>query len=213
MLTHLKLDFDWKTVMNLLSYTSISKKNIEKRNYSGLELLHLINSTSITYLDDIQSLINALFMLQTSFTVGLADAIMSEDLQEEVNQIIQSKTSDINSTVSELLMEKIDLSWLKDQDINMYREVIESNQYNLTKEELEGLTDDYLKERLNSNGSYTISLKYPDIIPLMDYCKNRDTRKKMCIEFKRRCINENTELAEKAFVLRNEMASIFGFEK
>jgi len=46
----------------------------------------------------------------------------------------------------------------------------------------------------------------------MDYCKNRDTRKKMCIEFKRRCINENTELAEKAFVLRNEMASIFGFE-
>jgi len=32
----------------------------------------------------------------------------------------------------------IDLSWLKEQDANMHREVIESNQYNLTKEELTG---------------------------------------------------------------------------
>jgi FkbM family methyltransferase len=34
--------------------------------------------------------------------------------------------------------EQIDLSWLKEQDANMHREVIESNQYNLTKEELTG---------------------------------------------------------------------------
>jgi FkbM family methyltransferase len=34
--------------------------------------------------------------------------------------------------------ETIDLSWLKEQDANMHREVIESNQYNLTKEELTG---------------------------------------------------------------------------
>jgi len=34
--------------------------------------------------------------------------------------------------------EQIDLSWLKEQDANMHREVIESNQYNLTKEELIG---------------------------------------------------------------------------
>ena len=110
MLTHLKLNFDWKTVMNLLSYTSITKNNIKKINYTGLELLHLINSTSIAYLDDIQSLINALFMLHTSFTVGLSDAIMSEDLQKEVEQIIKSNSTDINTIVSELLMEKIDLS-------------------------------------------------------------------------------------------------------
>lgn len=34
--------------------------------------------------------------------------------------------------------EKIDLSWLKEQDANMHREVIEANQYHLTKEELTG---------------------------------------------------------------------------
>lgn len=88
----------------------------------------------------------------------------------------------------------------------------EKSKFELTLDELTGLPKDYLKDRINEKGTYTISLKYPDIIPLMENCKNRLTRKKMSIEFKRRCINENTEIAEKVFALRKELASIFGFK-
>jgi len=88
----------------------------------------------------------------------------------------------------------------------------EKSKFELTLDELNGLPEDYLKERINEKGTYTISLKYPDVIPLMENCKNRLTRRKMGTEFKRRCINENTPIAEKAFALRKELASIFGFK-
>jgi len=88
----------------------------------------------------------------------------------------------------------------------------ENAKFEFTKEELVGLPEDFINKRLDSNNKVTVTLKYPDVIPIMDYCYNRDVRKKICIEFKSRCINENTELSEKAFKLRKELASIFGFE-
>ena len=42
--------------------------------------------------------------------------------------------------------------------------------------------------------------------------KGSETRKKISIAFKRRCITENTEISEKAFLLRKEIANIFGFK-
>ena len=87
----------------------------------------------------------------------------------------------------------------------------ENSKFEFSKEELIGLPENYINERTENN-KVIVSLKYPDIIPIMDYCKNRETRKKMSIEFKRRCINENTEISEKAFKLRKELASIFGFD-
>jgi Zn-dependent oligopeptidase len=95
----------------------------------------------------------------------------------------------------------------------------ENAKFEFTKEELVGLPEDFIEKRLVKNeanlgvdNKVMVTLKYPDVIPIMDYCKNRDTRKKISIEFKRRCINENTELSEKAFKLRKELATIFGFE-
>jgi len=81
----------------------------------------------------------------------------------------------------------------------------------LNEEDLIGLSEHFIDSRLNNN-KVIVTLKYPDVVPIMDYCKNRDTRKKISIEFRRRCINENTSISEQAFKLRKELASIFGFE-
>ena len=87
----------------------------------------------------------------------------------------------------------------------------ENTKFEFNKEDLEGLTEDYLSERIIKD-KYIISLKYPDVVPIMDSCSNRETRKKISIAFKRRCITENTEISEKAFLLRKELANIFGFK-
>jgi Zn-dependent oligopeptidase len=88
----------------------------------------------------------------------------------------------------------------------------ENTKFELTKEELVGLPKNYLESR-QSNGKYTITLKYPDYLPLMEYCQNREIRKKICTEYMSRCKYENNKLAKKIFILRKELAELFGYDK
>jgi len=55
----------------------------------------------------------------------------------------------------------------------------ENKHFIFTKEELYGMTEKYLEDRLNSDGLYKISLSYPDYYPLMKYCKTRHVREKI----------------------------------
>jgi Zn-dependent oligopeptidase len=87
----------------------------------------------------------------------------------------------------------------------------ESNKYCFRGEDLIGLPDDYLLSRKLDDKLYQVTLKYPDFLPIMDYCQNRNTREYMAKEYKSRCILENSEIAEKVFNLRKELAQIFGF--
>ena len=46
----------------------------------------------------------------------------------------------------------------------------------------------------------------------MEYCKNRDTRKKICIAYNSRCMNENNDIMIDIFKLRKELANLFEYE-
>ncbi len=80
-------------------------------------------------------------------------------------------------------------------------------------EEFSGLPEKFIEERLNKEtGCLKITLKYPDVVPIMEYASNRELRKKISILFKSRCINENTVLVEKVLDYRVQIAKLFGFE-
>ncbi len=89
----------------------------------------------------------------------------------------------------------------------------ENTEFILTKDDLTGLPEKYLNERLNQDGTYKITLKYPDYIPLMEYCQNRNTRKNISLAYNSRCKIENSQIASQVFKLRNDLASVFGFSK
>jgi thimet oligopeptidase len=76
----------------------------------------------------------------------------------------------------------------------------------LDPELLKGLPEKFIQERDK------ITLKYPDVVPIMEYATNRDYRKKISNLFKSRCIEENTPLVEKVLELRVKIAELFGFE-
>lgn len=88
----------------------------------------------------------------------------------------------------------------------------ENTTHEFTLEQLDGMQEDWLKSRLQESGTYKISLKYPDYLPLMEYCKNRETRKVMSQSFNSRCGVENAPLCEKTYQLRHELAEVFGFD-
>ncbi len=82
---------------------------------------------------------------------------------------------------------------------------------NISKYDLKGLSEKFLEERLQPDGTIKITLKYPDVVPIMEYCKNREVRKRISCLFKSRCMNENTPLVEQVFKLRAEIAELFEF--
>ena len=67
---------------------------------------------------------------------------------------------------------------------------------NISRDQFTGLPEKFIQERQNEDGTLKITLKYPDIIPIMEYASNRDLRNKISVLFKSRCMQENTPLVE-----------------
>jgi len=80
-----------------------------------------------------------------------------------------------------------------------------------TKEELEGVPPE-IYENLEKEGDYyKLPLDYPFIIPVRDYAKNPETRKKMVLAYLRRGGMENSERMSDTLALRDRLAKLSGF--
>lgn len=80
-------------------------------------------------------------------------------------------------------------------------------------EELEGMNVDWIKTRIDPSNSNKIivKLQYPDYIPIMEYCKIRETRKMMSEAMGSRCMDTNLPILLETIKLRQEKAQLFGF--
>jgi thimet oligopeptidase len=93
-----------------------------------------------------------------------------------------------------------------------------NTQFEFIEDELTGMPESWLSSRLvvdvlkEGRKVYKISLKYPDYIPIMERCSNRNTRRLMATAFISRCIDTNTELAQQIINLKHSKAQIMGFE-
>jgi thimet oligopeptidase len=81
-----------------------------------------------------------------------------------------------------------------------------------TADELQGIPNATLSsfERAD-NGSYLVSLKYPDYIAVMTYADNSSTRKTMYMADSNIAAENNTKLLEEAIVLREQIARELGY--
>jgi Zn-dependent oligopeptidase len=136
--------------------------------------------------------------------------------KEQLTEEQQSYLSDI------IIGYKIEGMELPDDKFNELKEIKKSiselcSQFNLNlgnenysesidPDLLKGLPDKFIQERDK------ITLKYPDVVPIMEYATNRDFRKRISTLFKSRCMEENTPLVEKVLELRVKMAELFDFE-
>lgn len=82
----------------------------------------------------------------------------------------------------------------------------------LTKAELKGMTADWLKTQPKTEGVYLVGMDYPSFLPLMDYCENETTRKKVWIAYKRRGGSKNIKTLEQVLKLRAEAADLLGYK-
>lgn len=162
---------------------------------------------------------------------------MRKEVYEIINHYYQNQYETEKTTLSEeqkkyvekemFEYEKLGLNLLNDKydqvkDINKQISIngsnFKSNIANIKTEiflklsDLEGLDADWLKNRYDeTTDSYKIKLQYIDYGPIMDYCKIRETRKKMSELWGSRCIDTNLSILENTVKLRKERAEIFGY--
>jgi len=81
-----------------------------------------------------------------------------------------------------------------------------------SKEELDGVPEDVLATfSQGGDGRYHVTTKYPDYIPVMQNAKHGETRKRLYTAFVNRQAGVNTELLEKAILVRQACAKELGY--
>jgi len=89
----------------------------------------------------------------------------------------------------------------------------ENTSFEMTKDELVGMPEDWFTaERETSSGQYKVTLKYPDVFPILDNVSCRPTREKIFTAFNSRCEKENLPILKQILELRAELASLLGYK-
>ncbi|MBW3613070.1 MAG: Zn-dependent oligopeptidase [Chloroflexi bacterium] len=93
------------------------------------------------------------------------------------------------------------------RNLNDYTDAIE-----VTRDELEGLPDDYI-DRLSPgsrDGTYRVTLDYPQLNPFLDQAHDRDRRGELFRKHWNRAVTQNRPLLEEALRLRHRIAELLG---
>jgi thimet oligopeptidase len=78
--------------------------------------------------------------------------------------------------------------------------------------ELEGLPADYVsRHKPDSNGAITLTIDYPDSLPVFSYAKNEDLRKRMYMEYNNRGYPKNMQVLDRLIARRAELARLIGY--
>jgi Zn-dependent oligopeptidase len=80
-------------------------------------------------------------------------------------------------------------------------------------EELEGLPADFIaRHKPGPDGRITLTIDYPDSLPVFSYAKNEDLRKRMHIAYNNRAYPKNIETLNRMIARRHELANLIGFK-
>lgn len=78
--------------------------------------------------------------------------------------------------------------------------------------ELDGLPADFIEHHpVGDDGMVTLSMEYPDYIPVMTYAKSDDLRKRMYMEYQNRAYPKNLDVLDQLRTKRFEYAKLQGF--
>jgi thimet oligopeptidase len=82
----------------------------------------------------------------------------------------------------------------------------------LTREELEGMPEDWIEQQDVSAGLYVIRMDGPTVMRIWTLCPNETTRKKVWVAYKRQGGRENVRVLEKILKLRAKEADLLGYD-
>jgi thimet oligopeptidase len=84
----------------------------------------------------------------------------------------------------------------------------------LTRDELAGLDDSYIARLRpgSREGTYLVSLDYPELFPFLDQAQRRDLRQQLEFKALNRAVDTNRPVLEEVLALRRRVAELLGYE-
>jgi thimet oligopeptidase len=78
--------------------------------------------------------------------------------------------------------------------------------------ELDGLPADYIaRHKPDASGAITLTIDYPDSLPVFSFAKNESLRKRMYMEYQNRAYPANIAVLDRMIAKRAELAALLGF--
>ena len=78
--------------------------------------------------------------------------------------------------------------------------------------ELDGLPADFIaRHQPDGHGHVTLTIDYPDALPVFAYAKSEALRKRMYLEYNNRAYPENIDILNRLLARRHELATMLGF--
>jgi thimet oligopeptidase len=79
--------------------------------------------------------------------------------------------------------------------------------------DLEGLPRDFIaRHKPDADGTVTLTIDYPDSLPVFSYARNEDLRKRMFFEYSNRAYPKNIEVLDQMIARRAELAHLIGYD-
>ncbi len=82
----------------------------------------------------------------------------------------------------------------------------------VTKEQIDGLPEDYKKAHRQDDGTFKIGMEYPSYIPFMKYSKSDEARKELAKKFKNVAADKNLDILKQILIERRNMAELLGYK-
>lgn len=165
------------------------------------------------------------YMTDLALDEDLYNAVVAYSKSKEAQQLAGYKKKFIDDTlldykrsgfslpkvkrdkVKKIFNELADLGLAFNKNISEYQDTLF-----VSAIEIEGLPENYQKERLQTNGSYAIDMSYPSYVPFMDYAISGDVRKKLKFKFNNRAVDSNLDVLNNIIRKRRELVDVLGYE-
>jgi len=98
------------------------------------------------------------------------------------------------------------LSSLFSKNISEYKDYLIVSEY-----DLDGLSENFKKQRLQDDGTYKIDLSYPSFLPMMKFCKSDKIREELYMKYNNRAADTNLEVLQNLLKQREKMVNLLGY--
>ena len=163
----------------------------------------------LIYRDDLYQAITAYAGTENAAGLGGERARFLEFVRRDLRQAGHELDPDVRAEVKKLTQRLIELGIEFEQNIAGHKDPLV-----VTADDLDGLPESYVEglREGSEDGTYEVTLAYPDVIPFMDNARRRDLRQRLAYKFNNRAVEPNRPILEEAMHLRARIAELFGQE-
>jgi len=164
-------------------------------------------SSDLTFRRDLYEAVEAFAATDEAAALDGEEARLLDFTRRDFRRAGHALTGAQRSEVQKIRTRLVELGVAFGRNIDEYQDGLD-----LTREQLAGTDESYI-DRLDpgeSEGTFRVSLDYPDYYPFMDEATDRDLRRQLQFKFYNKAVEQNLPLLQETIALRAELAAIFG---